>query len=161
MHRHFRATAARTEILQQSGKDLAQKGREYALDVPCTCTPTLTLLLQPLLFMQCQFILLLSEAAHSQRSKSQSHGLVIKSATAFSVSPSQGETTVSRHFVFHFTEFPKHCQTSNLEKTPNLCVQESQFNTKDFYSSADTTEARLTCTGMDVQCNHKLHHTIN
>lgn len=33
MHRHFMGTAARTDNLQQSGKDLAHKGKEHALDV--------------------------------------------------------------------------------------------------------------------------------
>lgn len=131
---------------------------------PGTHTPTLTLLLQPLLCMQCQFILLLSQAADPQWSKSHQQGWVTKFRTAFPISPSQREKTVSRHLVSHFTELPKQSDQWSW-KDSSTCACRIPSLTSSTLTQVQTqlkaTELGLTCAGMDVKCNYKLHHTIN
>lgn len=151
-------TAARTEILQQCGKDLAHNSTEHTLNVPwhrhCCYKPSYL----------CN--------ANSAFFNLRQH-----------ISPGISHTTKAKpnfqqHFLFHLARKKKqwadtfylispnsqNSQTSNLEKTAQL-VPDSQFNTKDTSTQGQTqlkaTEADLTRAGMDVQCNWKLYHTIN
>lgn len=141
MHRHFMGTAARTEILQQSGKDLAYKGKEHALDVPrhtrsrpyaaATTTLIYTMPIHPsFIWGSTSPVIKLAPPRLSNQ---------ISNSIFYFTQPESKNSEQTLCISFH--RIPKTARSVILKRQPNLCMQGSQFNTKHFYSSADSTES--------------------
>lgn len=139
MHR-LMGIAATTEILQQSGKDLAHKGKEHALDVPqhvhsrpytaATTTLIYTMPIHPsFIWGSTSPVIKLTPRLSNQ----------ISNSIFYFTQPESKNSEQTLCILFH--RITKTARPVILKRQPNLCVQCSQFNTKHFYSSADSTES--------------------
>lgn len=107
--------------------------RQHTLDVPWHMHSHPTLLLQSLLFMQCQFI----SGSRSPVIKITLPRVSNQISNSISCFTEPEIKNSEQTLCISFHRIPKTVRPVILKRQPSLCVQDSQFNTKHFYSSAD------------------------
>lgn len=134
-------TAARTDNLQESGKDLAHKGKAHALDVPWHMhSHPYTAATPPLIYaMPIHPAFISGSRSPEIKVTSATLSNQISNSISYFTQPERKTSEQTLGISFHRT--PKTARPAILKTQLNLCVQNSQFNTKHFDSSADTTES--------------------